>query len=395
MSRQKGCIYKSKNGRRWFARYRLGQKMIFCDLAPVNDAYRSKKDVQPLLDEILLPVNAGKVKPESTLTVADYGENYWLPWVRDNCKPSTICGYEQIWKSYLSPRLNKTTLRDFRAGDVYDLLNDLCRELGLGKTVLIHCKNVLSGIFTLAVTRKVLNVHPIYGFNHGQGLKHLIPKNALASRKTHKTKPEQVVALLHAVETTNVEEMEISRQQRLQVQTAIGLMFFAGLRPGEARGVRWEDLEGKRLTLHRSTWRTHTTTTKTDILGDEPKQVPVIEPLSQLLNDMRQADGDPSCGPILRGPSGKPLNLDNLARRVLSPLLKAANIPWHGWYSLRRGIATTLASLTGNLMASKGLLRHTSTKTTERFYVEDVPKDTLEGMNRFAALFSECSTMKQ
>ena len=58
MGRQKGCIYKSNNGRRWFARYRLGQKMVFCDLAPVNDAYRTKKDVQPLLDEILLPVNA-------------------------------------------------------------------------------------------------------------------------------------------------------------------------------------------------------------------------------------------------------------------------------------------------------------------------------------------------
>jgi hypothetical protein len=80
---------------------------------------------------------------------------------------------------------------------------------------------------------------------------------------------------------------------------------------------------------------------------------------------------------------------------VLSPLLKAANIPWHGWYSLRRGVATTLVSLTGNLMASKGLLRHASTKTTERFYVEDVPKDTLEGMNRLAALFSDCSTTKQ
>jgi hypothetical protein len=36
-----------------------------------------------------------------------------------------------------------------------------------------------------------------------------------------------------------------------------------------------------------------------------------------------------------------------------------------------------------------------STKTTEQFYVDDVPKDTLEGMNRLAALFSDCSTTKQ
>jgi integrase len=186
-----------------------------------------------------------------------------------------------------------------------------------------------------------------------------------------------------------------SSNDRLKTRTAIGLMSFAGLRPGEARGARWEAFDGKRLTLRRSTWRTHTTTTKTDSLGEEPRQVPVIEPLALLLAELRSADGDPSFGPILRGPSGKSLNLDNLVRRVLSPLLKAANIPWHGWYSLRRGVATTLVSLTGNLMASKGLLRHASTKTTERFYVEDVPKNTLEGMNRLAALFSDCSTTKQ
>ena len=31
---------------------------------------------------------------------------------------------------------------------------------------------------------------------------------------------------------------------------------------------------------------------------------------------------------------------------------------WRGWYSLRRGVATTLAGLTRDGMASKGLLRH-------------------------------------
>jgi hypothetical protein len=61
-------------------------------------------------------------------------------------------------------------------------------------------------------------------------------------------------------------------------------------------------------------------------------------------------------GPILRGPSGKPLDLDNLS--------KAAGLEWHGWYSLRRGVATTLAGLTRNGMASKGLLRHPNLATT-------------------------------
>jgi len=117
------------------------------------------------------------------------------------------------------------------------------------------------------------------------------------------------------------------------------LQFFAGLRPGEARGVCWEHYDGKRLDVRQSVWHTHVTSPKTE---DSEKFVPVIEPLAEILADLREADGNPAAGPILRGPSGKPLNLDNLGKRVLIPLLKAKKVEWHGWYSLRRGVATTI-----------------------------------------------------
>ncbi len=105
--------------------------------------------------------------------------------------------------------------------------------------------------------------------------------------------------------------------------------------------------------------------------------------------------GNPETGPILRGPSGKPLNLDNLRKRVLSSLLKAAKLEWHGWYALQRGVSTALRSLTNDSMASKGLLRHSSVSTTERHYIKDVPENTLQAMNRLATLFTDCSTPKQ
>lgn len=55
MGRQTGCIYKSKNGERWLARWRedvieKGQtkrKMRFRDLAPVNDTYRTEGRTTP------------------------------------------------------------------------------------------------------------------------------------------------------------------------------------------------------------------------------------------------------------------------------------------------------------------------------------------------------------
>jgi integrase len=385
MGRQRGCIYKSRNGERWLARWREFGKMQFRDLAPVNDIYRTKRDVQALLDDILRPVNSGRLKPEATQTVAEYAENHWLPWVRENCKPSTIAGYERYWSTYLDSRLQRVTLRDFRTVDAANILADLHRSAGHGRTMLKHCKAILSGIFTLARNQGVLDApNPIQGT--------MIPKKAAAPTETHAVSLEEVTAILYAVETAQVEGGEISSQQRLKTLAAIALQFFAGLRPGEARGVRWEDFDGRRLTVRQSVWRTHVTAPKTE---DSVKAVPVIEPLQRILTELRAADGNPTTGPVLRGPSGKPLNLDNLSKRVLSPLLKSAKIEWHGWYSLRRGVATTLASTSRDPMASKGLLRHSSLATTQKHYIKDVPENTLSAMNRLEQLFSECSTMKQ
>lgn len=394
MGRQSGCIYKSKNGERWLARWRDtvisdGQKvrkMRFRDLAPVSDKYRTAKDVQPLLDDILRPINAGTAKPESTLSVAGYGKNYWLPWTEENCKPSTAYGYKKFFNAWLEPRLRKVTLRDFRTVDAADILADLHHLTGCGKNMLKHAKSILSGIFTVARNTGVFDApNPVQGT--------IIPKKAPAASATHAATIDEVITILNAVENQKAKDLDIPREMRLKAQAAIALQFFAGLRPGEARGACWEDYDGKRLTVRHSVWRTHVTSPKTE---DSASPVPIIEPLTGILASLRKADGNPACGPILRGPSGKPLNLDNLRKRILGPILAAAKIEWHGWYSLRRGVSTTLTNLRRDEgVASKGLLRHSSLTTTQRHYIKDVPENTLSAMNQLATLFTDCSTVKQ
>jgi len=224
---------------------------------------------------------------------------------------------------------------------------------------------------------------------------------AAATAKTYAATPDEVMTILDILERAN----------EWKARAAVGLLFFAGLRPGEARGARWEDYDEKRLLVTQSVWHTHTTSPKT---VDAASPVPVIETLAEILAKVREADGNPASGPILRGPSGKPLNLDNLSKRIIVPTLRrcetcheselshaaadhefkldTASTQWHGWYSLRRGVATALAGLTRDGMASKGLLRHTNLATTTRHYVKDVPENTLSAMNQLESLFNGCST---
>jgi integrase len=276
---QKGFIFKSRG--RWFLKYRddviedgrTVRKQQCKNLAPICDKYRTEKDLQGLRDEILGPINSGKLRPESMLSVAEFAEGNWLPWARENCKPSTVAGYETLWNTYLAPYLTEISLRDFRTVDAANLFTQIHRNHKIGRTTLQHCKSRLSRIFTLARNQGALDApNPIEGA--------MIPKKAAAPAQTHASTPKEVLAIL-----------EILRKAgEWKARAAVALMFFAGLRPGEARGICWEHYDGKRLYVTQSIWRKFTTDPKT---LDAASPVPVIETLAEILSDLRERDGNP------------------------------------------------------------------------------------------------------
>jgi integrase len=399
---QEGYIWRK--GHNWYGRWwddvieegRVVRKQRARKLAEYCDRYRTERDVRPLLDEILRPLNDGKAKPEGTLSVAKFVESYYLPFVEENYKPSTLAGYKNLWEAYLSARLNNIVLRDFRTVDAANLLADIHRAHNLGRTMLKHIKSFLSGVFTYAKNQGVIDgAHPIRDA--------MIPKKAAISKDTHAASPDDVLAFMEVLDKAGEKK----------ARAAVALMFFAGLRPGEARGLCWEDFDGKRLIIRQSVWHTHTTTPKT---AGSAKPVPVIEPLGSILVELRESHGNPTSGPILRGPSGKPLDLHNLANRVVIPTLKRCAVcqktesehgkadhqfqldeaipKWHGWYALRRGVGTAVADLS-NSLAAKGLLRHSSVSTTERHYIKDVPESTLQAMKLLETLCNPRATAGQ
>jgi len=283
-------------------------------------------------------------------------------------------------------------LRDFKTVDAANTLAYFAGK-GWGRSSLKHAKSLLSGIFTYAKNLGVLD-----GVNPVQGT--IIPRKAAAPTETHASTPDEVVAILDVLKRAK----GLEERQKPQGQTAIALMFFAGLRPGEARGARWEDYDGKTLSVKRSVWRKHTTDPKT---ASSAKPVLVIEPLRELLAELREAEGNPANGPILRGVKGGPLDLNMLAKQVIRPALRNRRnyrdgesknwkpLEWQGFYSLRRGIATQLTAITHDPMAAKGLLRHSSVNTTLAHYIKDVPEVTANGMAQVEELFSELDAANQ
>jgi integrase len=374
---QRGYIFRK--GSAWYVRYydfrpcggQLLRRQCCRKLADCNSRYRTKSDVKPLAEDFLRPINESGALPQLVTQIGEFVENTYLPWAREALRPSSYAGYQRIWRAYLSSRVKEIPLRDFRPVDTANILRSVWQEKQLGRSSLRHVKAFLSGVFTHA---RSLGLYA--GANPVRNI--LLPMRAAAGAETVATAPEEALAMMKALSG--------------KARAAVALIYFTGLRPGEARGAQWQDYEQGELKITRSIFGTHVSPPKT---RSSMAPVPIIEPLRLILEELRRADGDPRSGPILRGPSGKPLNLANLARREIIPALAEKSIPWSGWYSLRRGIATLVATLERDALAAKGLLRHANANTTLAHYIKRVPEITIRAMQKVEDLCNQYATGKK
>jgi integrase len=80
---------------------------------------------------------------------------------------------------------------------------------------------------------------------------------------------------------------------------------------------------------------------------------------------------------IFAGSTGKPLDLDNLARRIIVP---AVGNVWHGWHAFRRGLATFLHAQGIADKEIQAILRHENVSITQQCYVKTVPQSVKNAM---------------
>ena len=145
-------------GRSWYGRWREDviengrtvRKQLFEKLCEVDDRYRTKTDVRPLLAEKLRSLNEGRTDVRSSLTLAAFVSEYYDPYARENFKPSTVHGYSKLLeRCALSQSRTRSGCRDFRTVDAANTLSCFVGK-GWGRASLKHAKSLLSGIFTFA-----------------------------------------------------------------------------------------------------------------------------------------------------------------------------------------------------------------------------------------------------
>jgi integrase len=163
-------------------------------------------------------------------------------------------------------------------------------------------------------------------------------------------------------------------------RAAVAIIALTGVRPGEARGLRWEEYDRlqQHIAVRRAVWHAVVGTTKT---SQSERYVTVTTELREILADLWRTQEMPLGGYILAAPSGKPVNLDNVAKRVIVATIKQHGLQWRGWYSLRRFLGTQVRMHSDSEIASKAL--GNSRAVADRHYIkpETVLPDVRKAVN--------------
>jgi integrase len=140
------------------------------------------------------------------------------------------------------------------------------------------------------------------------------------------------------------------------------ILAYTGIRPQELAGLDWADYDGDWLHIRRAVWQGKVVDVKTE---ESAANIPTVQPLREILDAYRATVA--GVGWLISGDTAQPINLGNVARREVRPVLKRYGLQWKTWYGFRRGAATILAddlNLTEDEV--RAILRHAPGSTTAR-----------------------------
>src|SRR6266436_9392470 len=110
MREQKGYVFHRYAS--WFVRYwdtdSTGKRVQVCDKLKVayGGEYKTRRSVQPFIDEILAPLNSGLLNPQATMLVSEFVEKIYLPeYVEKRLRPASVKQYSDVYHNHLKPRL--------------------------------------------------------------------------------------------------------------------------------------------------------------------------------------------------------------------------------------------------------------------------------------------------
>jgi integrase len=242
-------------------------------------------------------------------TLDDYVAGAWSRAHAAHLRPRTRQTYASTYDRHISPRLGGMRLNEIDAEAIAAFQGDLIRD-GVGPHAIRKAMTLLGGILQRAAESNRIPFNP----------QRVVRKARLPRSAEARPLPPAEVEAIRAV-----------LPQR--DATIVSVLAYAGLRPGELRGLRWRHVGNRTLLIDAE---------KTGAR----RNVRLLSPLKADLGEWRAAGGDPPADvwvfPGADGGGWSANAFEKWRRRVFMPALREAGIDDGRPYDLRHSFASLL-----------------------------------------------------
>lgn len=329
--------------------------------------FKLKKDAEKAEAAIVADVARGTYIRPARVTVEQFLIDEWLPAKTSGLKPSTASSYEQMIRSYVTPRIGAAAIADVDGA----MLNALYADL------LANGRTGASGRTGPLSPKTVRNVHGMLhrAFKDAVRWRRLAVNPADAADQPRKQTPEMKVWTAEQLRAF----VDHSADDRLG---AVWRLFaFTGMRRGEVVGLRWTDVDltAKRLTIRQTITmagdRPEVGTPKTSAgartISLDPDTVAVLKRWRKSQTEERLLMGAGWQGAehdlIVTEPDGSPIHPQVLTRRFHAAT-KAAKVPQIRLHDVRHSYATAALNSGVPVKVLSQRLGHADIAVTLRVY---------------------------
>jgi integrase len=337
----------------------------------------TKKDAERYLTSVLRDRDLGLAVEPSKITLEEYIDRWLEEVAKQRVSPRVFNDYRKMMARHVYPVLGGKRLDQLRPLDIQALINDM-NERG--------------------ITRTTRYMHMILNQALKQAVKWgMIPRN-----------PAELVNLPkeHRNEMRVLSQEEAKRFLDAAVYdpyyALFALLLTSGLRPAEAYGLKWEDvdLQAGKIRVQRSLERRDSQWYLKEPKTPQSRRTVPLPPdvvdalkqhrIEQVQRKLKMGPNYHDYGFVFTSENGEPIHHRNLVRRHFKPILKAAGLPEEvRLYDLRHTCATLLLLAGENPKIVSERLGHSSvTMTLDRYshVLPDMQKSAADKLQKM--LFS-------
>lgn len=250
---------------------------------------KTKRELEEARAQIIEYYIDGAERPDDRL-FGDYAVEWYQLRKKPFVSPSQQGAYRTMLNRHVLPEFGDRNLRAIRAADLQRFLNTFAHASASQITMAL---SVLHGVFGAAFADRILDADPTVRL---QRPVHTPPKEKRALTPTERANIERTIAVHPHSEY-------------------LAVLYYTGMRPGEARGLQWGDIDWDENMIHVQRDLDFVTgeygSLKTRAAD---RYIPIVPPLREYLFPRRGV----AEAPVVSSGNGKPLSVTSATRLWLT-----------------------------------------------------------------------------